>query len=68
MQDRGIRQAKSGGDSVKNLQKCERCPAMIRMNAKRCGPCQDDVRREAHRMHEKRRHEKRKMERLAIAA
>jgi hypothetical protein len=37
------------------LKKCERCPALIRLNAMRCKPCQDDVRREAHRIHEKNR-------------
>jgi hypothetical protein len=45
----------------KNLHKCERCPALIGMKAKRCGPCQDDVRQEAHRMHEKRRAHAKKM-------
>lgn len=44
----------------KNLHTCERCPALIGLKAKRCGPCQDDVRREYHRAHEKKRAEVRR--------
>jgi hypothetical protein len=51
-----------------NLKTCERCPVLIKLNAKRCGPCQDDVRREAHRIHEKRRHERSKMEKTGVVA
>lgn len=45
----------------KDVHKCDRCPALISLRAKRCGPCQDDVRREAHRKHEKARHAKKKL-------
>ncbi len=62
MRQRWNRQEKQGGvHMISRFHKCERCPALVGLKAKRCGPCQDDVRREAHRAHEKRRHEKNKM-------
>lgn len=40
---------------------CDRCPALIGLRAKRCGPCGDEVRREAHKLHERARHAKKKI-------